>query len=375
MKNKRIIFWQETPSPHQAPWIRALAELVPDSDIVVVCQQSGLSPDRIALGWQPPDFGNVRTYISPDKERVDQLIECDESTTTHVFSSMLENPHINKCFQRALSSKATVGVLSEGRDWRGWKGMARRACKAPREYAYSDSVDFVLAMGSVGLQWFKRSGFDSGKLYPFCYVVESPDVLEMPCDDSKSTLQLMAVGQLIKRKRFDLLLKALKQVPERGWKLKIVGDGILRRSLEKMAIDLGLGERVVFTGVLNNAQVRSVFFQTDVFFLNSHWDGWGAVVNEALMSGVPVVCSDYCGAADLIVPGFNGAVFESGNVESLAKIIQKFMEYGRLPLVYREQIRTWSRCIEGPRVAGYFLDVLKFVDGTVENRPVPPWSV
>ncbi len=375
MKNERIVFWQDIPSPHQAPWIRALAGLVPDADIVSVFQQSGLPQDRIALGWQPPHYGNTRILISPDKSEVDQLIQRNDFNTTHIFSSMLEDSEIYERFQLALSSKARVGVLSEGRDWRGWKGFLRQAYKARREHRFRESVDFVLAMGQVGIQWFERCGFDKDKLFPFCYVVEAPDSQVMGCDDSKSTIQMISVGQLIKRKRFDLLLKALTKVPAQGWELKIVGDGELRYQLEKMAADLGLSDRVVFTGVLNNVQVRTVLAQTDVFFLNSHWDGWGAVVNEALMGGVPVVCSDFCGAADLVRADFNGEIFESGNVDSLATIINKFIERGPLPLAKRDQIRTWSKGIEGPTVARYFLDILKFIDGTDNKRPVPPWNV
>jgi glycosyltransferase involved in cell wall biosynthesis len=374
MKYDRIIFWQDTPSPHQAPWIRALAKLVPESEIVAVFLQSGLSQDRIALGWQSPDYGNVRILISPGKAIVDQLIHGDVCHTTHIFSGMLEHSEIYENFQSALLTDAQIGVLSEGRDWRGWRGLVRRAYKAPQEHAYRDSLDFVLAMGQVGVRWFQRCGIDGHKLYRFCYVVETPEYQDMLNDKTMTTVHMTAVGQLIKRKRFDLLLMSLKKATARRWQLKIIGDGELRDSLETMAVDFGLSDRVVFTGVLNNVQVRKELAQTDVFILASHWDGWGAVVNEALMSGVPVVCSDYCGAADLIMPGFNGEIFKCDDVNSLARKINKVIERGPLPVAKRGQILEWSHCIEGPTVARYFLDILKHVSRTDDIHPVPPWS-
>jgi len=204
MKYDRIIFWQETPSPHQAPWIRSLAELVPESEIVAVFLQSGLSQDRIALGWQSPDYGNVRILISPGKAIVDQLIHGDACYTTHIFSGMLEHSEIYENFQNALSTDAQVGVLSEGRDWRGWRGLVRRAYKAPQEHAFRDSLDFVLAIGQVGVQWFQRCGIDGHKLFHFCYVVETPEHQDMLKGKTMTTVHLTAVGQLIKLKRFEL---------------------------------------------------------------------------------------------------------------------------------------------------------------------------
>lgn len=369
----RTVFWQKTPSPHQAPWIRALAEMVPNMDIVGVFQESGLSQERIALGWQPPNYGNARILISPDKVMADQLIQQNAGQTLHIFSGMLENSAISGYFHSALASEARVGVLSEGRDWRGWKGLLRLSYKAPQEHGFSKSVDFVLAMGQVGMQWFARCGIDKHKLFQFCYVVETSDNKNMHNDEPGTSVQITAVGQLIKRKRFDLILMALKRVTSRKWKLKIVGDGELRESLEKMTADFDLCDRVEFTGVLNNVQVRHELAQTDIFLLASHWDGWGAVVNEALMSGVPVVCSDYCGAAVLLRPDLTGDVFESDNVDSLAKKLSIFIERGPLHLDKRNQIRDWSHCIEGPSVARYFLDILGFINGNVNNRPDPPW--
>ena len=111
---------------------------------------------------------------------------------------------------------------------------------------------------------------------------------------------LIFVGQLIPRKRLDRLLRALAAVRSTDWVFRIIGDGSERRSLEKLALELNLLRRITFTGALDNGAVRNELANADLFVLPSRWDGWGAVVNEALMSGTPVICSSYCGAADLI---------------------------------------------------------------------------
>jgi glycosyltransferase involved in cell wall biosynthesis len=369
----RIIFWQDVPSPHQAPWIRALAEEAGDCQIEGMFMRE-LYPERVALGWQPPDYGKAHVVISPAQSEIDRFLGYESGRTVHIFSSMVHIPAIHAALRRALSSEAVVGILSEGRDWRGVKGVARQLHALLNERNYRRSVDFVLAIGRMGACWYKRCGYDRDKIFPFCYAVETP-VLNGSKSRPGTSVQLIAVGQLIHRKRLDLLLNSLKNISALDWTLKIIGDGDLRFSLEAMTEELGLGGRVIFTGVMDNRQVRRELSQADMLVLPSHWDGWGAVVNEALMAGVPVICSDFCGAADLIKTGFNGEVFPCDCRHTLTRVMQEWISRGPLPHARREQIRQWSGCISGLSVARYFLDVLRRVNGDRECSPMAPWRL
>lgn len=92
------------------------------------------------------------------------------------------------------------------------------------------------------------------------------------------------------------------------------------------------------------------------------------------MAGVPVVCSDWCGAKVLIRPGWNGDVFRAGSVEDLARALDAWIERGPLPAPHRTEIRAWSRCIEGDTVAQYLLEIIAHVSGERPVRPSPPWA-
>ncbi|MHC1729249.1 MAG: glycosyltransferase [Syntrophobacteraceae bacterium] len=373
MKCRRIVFWQEAPSPHQAPWIRALAGLLPAGEVVGVFQRE-LAPFRLAMGWIPPEYGQAQVFVAPDRATIDRLLGDDCERVVHVFSSMVHNPGVNAIFRQALSSRAIVGVLSEARNWRGWKGVLRQAHSLFHEHSYRRRVDFVLAMGRVGIRWFTKCGYDPAKLFPFCYVVE-----KQQCENCQSHVNsnvvIASVGRFLSWKRIDLLLKAVAEIPSHGWTLKIIGDGELRPLLETMARDLGRREEVAFKGRMSNDRVRQELALSDLFVLPSQFDGWGAVVNEALMSGVPVICSDNCGSADLIRAGLNGELFQSGSVSSLAHVLNRWIVKGPLPVSEREKIRHWSRCIEGESVAQYFMEIVEYQEkARSADRPRAPWE-
>ena len=372
MKYNRIVFWQEAPSPHQASWIRALAEIDESLNILCIFQQD-LSQDRIALGWQLPDYGKAKVLINPDLAKVDEILNTDPKGTVHVFSGMVHNSKVNSALKIALQLEIKVGILSEGRDWRGWRGVLRMAHSLFYERRYSKSVDFVLAIGTVGMKWYRLCGYPENKTFPFCYTVETPKHEEISCSNN-NIVQITAIGQLISRKRFDLLIRALSESSTTAWNLKIIGDGKLRHSLESIVKLLGVESRVTFSGVLSNDQIGAELSHSDVLVLPSRWDGWGAVINEALMSGVPAICSDYCGGAELIRPGFNGDIFTSGDLDSLTQVLSDRILKGPVTSVQRDIIKNWSRCIEGVAVAQYVLSIIGYDGLQGEVRPSAPWN-
>lgn len=56
--------------------------------------------------------------------------------------------------------------------------------------------------------------------------------------------------------------------------------------------------------------------------MSSHYDGWGAVVNEALTCGLYVICTDKSGVKDLLVNSNRGIIYKAGNISQLRKCIQ-----------------------------------------------------
>ncbi len=84
-----------------------------------------------------------------------------------------------------------------------------------------------------------------------------------------------------------------------GVSLVLVGDGVLRASLEQLARELGVGKRVRFAGAVPNEVVWRYVAAADLFVLPSRLESWGTVMLEALASGTRVVATDTAGAQEV----------------------------------------------------------------------------
>lgn len=116
---------------------------------------------------------------------------------------------------------------------------------------------------------------------------------------------------------------------------------------------------VIFHGKMAMQQVHEIMPQYDVLILPSRYDGWGAVVNEALQRGLYVICSDRCGAKDLLQDASCGCVFHSGNHKQLAAIMHHCCSHISAIRANRKFRQEWAeRCISGKVIARYMVDCL-----------------
>ncbi|MDH1655523.1 glycosyltransferase [Pseudomonas mosselii] len=105
-------------------------------------------------------------------------------------------------------------------------------------------------------------------------------------------LVLGAVGRLVESKGFEMLIEAFARTRavQHGARLVILGDGPLRGQLEAQARSLGVGDRVRFYGHREDS-IR-LYPAFDWLLVPSRSEGLGLVLQEAVLSKVPVVCSD-----------------------------------------------------------------------------------
>ncbi len=147
-------------------------------------------------------------------------------------------------------------------------------------------------------------------------------------------------------------------------KFTIIGDGPLQNECIKLS---KLNPKIELLGRLPNNVAKAKMAEYDYLVLPSLYDGWGAVVNEALSAGTRVLCSNACGASILIDGETRGCSF---NNENAVKTITAWSKKGRLSESDRNTIRKWAlQHISGEAAADYFV---KIISG---QRVEPPWLI
>jgi glycosyltransferase involved in cell wall biosynthesis len=130
---------------------------------------------------------------------------------------------------------------------------------------------------------------------------------------------LMAIGGLVHRKGFDVLLRAFAAVLAQGFDrdLLILGEGLERSSLEKLVKALRLEDRVLMPGFDENPY--AALSRAELLVLSSRSEGLPTVILEALSLGVPVVATD-CphGPRELLDGGRYGVIVPCDDHEALA---------------------------------------------------------
>lgn len=134
-------------------------------------------------------------------------------------------------------------------------------------------------------------------------------------------INLLAVGSMSEQKGFDLLLKAFAKLDDRYF-LTILGEGKKQNEIKDLAIALNIDKRVDFLGFQDNPY--AYMKEVDLFVLSSRYEGFPNVVLEANACGTPVVAFD-CpgGTGEIIENGINGYLVKCGNIDKLAKTIEK----------------------------------------------------
>ena len=136
---------------------------------------------------------------------------------------------------------------------------------------------------------------------------------------------VMAAGRLVPEKGFARLIAAFAAVPRRDARLVIVGDGPQAQALRDLAAREGVADRVRFPGYV--ADIRPWLDEARLFVLPSDFEGFPAVLVEALAAGRPVVATDCTPATQLLrdTPGA-GAVVPIGAVDALTQAIAAMLD-------------------------------------------------
>jgi glycosyltransferase involved in cell wall biosynthesis len=163
--------------------------------------------------------------------------------------------------------------------------------------------------------------------------------------------QIVYVGRLSKEKGVEKLIKAFgilcgrsKTSTQSTWlknlKLVIVGDGVDRPELERLATGLN----VEFLGLKPTIIVKTIMAESKAAILPSEWwETFGLTVVESMLEKTPVVVSDLGALPEIVKNGRFGEVFEAGNVEACAAAVERLLsrpDYDEMCAVAKQEAET-----------------------------------
>jgi glycosyltransferase involved in cell wall biosynthesis len=137
---------------------------------------------------------------------------------------------------------------------------------------------------------------------------------------------LLAVGALVPRKGFDLLIAALAGLADLDWRLRIVGSRDpspqTAAALDALIQETGLGAQVKLCGEVADAELERLYDTSDVFVSASHYEGYGMALAEALAHGLPIVTTTG-GAPSDTAPDAAALKIPPGDVDALRRALRR----------------------------------------------------
>lgn len=180
--------------------------------------------------------------------------------------------------------------------------------------------------------------------------------------EEDAPFRYIAIGTLLPRKGFDLLIKAFAEsgLASRGCLLSIIGEGSERSALEQMIAELGLQDSVRLLGRKVKTEIVQALRDSDVFVLSSRAETFGVVCIEAQSQGLPCVAT-ICGGPEEFITEKDGVLIPPENVEELTKAIvyvhDNYSKYDRAE-ISAQCIGQFSPRVIAKQLTGIFEDVV-----------------
>ena len=299
------------------------------------------------LMQQWPDLGRIRRLIA--KERPDIVISFLDAMNIKVLFAARKSGIPIVISERAVPESAFL-----------YGNFVGIAVVILRRLAYPISSALVVQTERVA-QW-ARSAHLSRR------VVVIPNVVELKHSVSQGQFSraktVLSVGRLSPQKGHDILIRAFAQLAGRfpDWRLKIIGDGVLRQQLAALIHLLGVRDRAELAPIQKS--VLRDYWNAGVFVLPSRFEGFPNALIEAMQTGCAVVAADCpVGPREILTDEADGLLFRNLDASDLAAKLARLMGDAELREALggraRETVRRYEPDVILPMWDSLLDDVIK----------------
>lgn len=358
----KFFFYQNILSLHQSAFIRELSL----TNEVYLFVEEKLSVERRHQGWSIPDFGNTNIIVNPTKKELLNAVQMPNSI--HIVSTFEAYDISKSIFSLSRKYNFKLGVMTESFNFFGIRGFIRKLYYKFMRIKWNRRVDFILAIGSLARDCFSEAGFDNNKIFDWAYFTENKLQNEVKKRyEISSKPRLIFVGSIDRSKNILRILDlVVENILDNIEEFIIIGKGPLESRLQYYTERY---HKIKFLRTLKNTDVINHIGKSDILILPSLYDGWGAVINESLTVGTPVICSDRCGGK-ILIGNKSGRVFSIKNDD----FIEQYNDLkNNMVDLSREAIKEFvSQNLSGFAGSNYLIKIIDSVyNGSI--RPIAPW--
>jgi glycosyltransferase involved in cell wall biosynthesis len=309
-------------SHHQLPLARELRKIVGDENFVFAAMQAP-DQEREKLGWKVES--SETWVINPSQNEEDN----------EFFEACWNNFDVVICGERLFDkmlSRVENGKLCFYMSERWWKPpLGKVRLLAPSFFKMASTFKKLsgnmffhyLPIGPYAANDIKTVASPKLNIWDWGYFTSFHNLEVGSSNDG--TLKILWAGRMLNWKKVDTIIKALSVLNNKDidFKLTLIGEGPERHKLERLARNTLNKKNYEICDFLPADEVTKVMASHDVYVLAStEYEGWGAVVNEAMSVGNAVIASKSTGsAAAVIEDGIDGLLFDSGDWKKLANLL------------------------------------------------------
>lgn len=333
--------------PYNIASLKSITDLNPNVEIDVFSwgEEKKLTPFR------PPKIKRVKFYCESE------FNFCD--LKEHFLKQRFQIVYI--CNRRekkylklaALAKKMNILVIGQS-DEQFYNTFRQYIKKVFSRWIYLRYFDYIMVPGYYQYEMMRYLGFLRNQILIGAYTADikvfNKHYLSFPHVVKQDLFKFLFVGRLEPEKGLDLLLRALERLqPEYKFELIVIGNGSMLELVKSF-------EFVTHISFTSQKEICKVLQDVQFFVLPSKFEPWGVVIHEMAAAGIPIVCSDACGArAAFVFNNYNGFVFETDSLISCTNALSLALKLNdeRKSLFKKRSFElsqcikpdTWAECI------------------------------
>lgn len=276
---------------------------------------------------------------------------------------------------RLLSPRSRHVLIVHG--WEVWLEPFRQRVPLWERLAVRLGMDEVISVSRFTARRMSEAyGLPESMFHILPNAVDMADQPLVPGRPGGTARRLLTVTRLSGQDTYkgcDKVIRALPsilaRVPDACYDL--VGEGVLRPELERLAEQVGVRDRVRFHGYVDDRQLERIYESADLLVMPSTGEGFGIVYLEAWKHGLPVVAGNRDASAEVVTDGRDGLCVDPHSVEQIAEaVVALLTDPERAAAMGREGYRTVSGYYTHAHFRGNLRGILHAGDAVTASREV-----